>query len=246
MLEGQLANHFIFLLLEGFLIIRSITDVRSINRLLKQLKAGVPIVHKKNYKKGRVLRISGYSLLLLAAVINIVLPFVQIGKGWNKNIEEVTVQLPVIRLEDLEEVENFKYYSEISYSGKNYDNHVFYNWNLVAPVQYKITQNGIVEDMKWLDNSGVYKPTLVTEYYQLSIPILAEPLMEDLISRYIDPYENMKMEKLTAEYFDRGVLFTRDERQYIFARQGNEVIYLRYYGYGSLKSKISEIAAILN
>lgn len=246
MVESQFVNHCIFFLLEVFIIIRGINDARNINKLLKQLKAGVPIIHKRNYKKGRILGISGYSLLLLAAVIIILLPFVQIRKGWNENLEEVRVQLPVIRLEDLEEAEGFKYYSEITYNGKSYDNHVFYDWNPVAPVKYRITQSGIVENMKWADNSGVYKPSLTIEYYKLSIPILAEPLMEDLIDRYIDPYENMTMEELHADGIGRGMLFTRNEMQCLFACQDNDVIYLRYHGYGSLKAKINEIAEILN
>lgn len=246
MIQGEFVNQLVLLILELFVIICSIRDARAINKLLKQLKSGVPIAHKKNYKKSKVLRISGYSLLVLASILIIILPILQIIKGWDKNIEDNTKPLPTISLDVLEENEGFRYYNEISYSGRNYDNDVQYDWSPLSPVQYKINQKGIVEDMMWEDNSGEYKPSLTTEYYKLSFSILAKPLMEDLITRYRVPYDNLIVEELSFKGFDRAVLVTKGVRQQLYACKGNEVIYLRYYGYGALKSKLDEIAGILN
>lgn len=246
MIQGEFINQLIVLILELFTIICSIRDARAVNKLLKQLKSGVPITHKRNYKKNKVLTISGYSLLVLASILIIILPILQIVKSWDKNIEDVTRPLPTISLDALEKNEGFRYHNEISYNGRNYDNDVIYDWSPLSPVQYKINQKGIIEDMMWEDNSGVYKPSLTTEYYKLSFSILAKPLMEDLIKRYIDPYDNMTMEELSVKGFDRAVLATKGESQQLFACKGNEVIYLKYYGYGVLKSKQDEIAGILN
>ncbi|MDF2675440.1 MAG: hypothetical protein K0R09_3712 [Clostridiales bacterium] len=246
MAEGNLVNDLFLIILEGFVMIQNIENVRGINRLFKQLKSGVPIVHKRNYKKGKAIKISVYSLLVLAGVMTIILPFMQIAKSWDKNIEEISVELPTIGLADLEEKENFKYYNEISYSGRDYDNHVFYDWSPIAYIQYEISQRGIVENMMWEDNSGEYKPSLTTRYYQLSLSIFAEPLMEDLISRYIYPYDYMTLEELSLGYFDRAVLATKGEIQYFFAYKENKVICLRYHGYGVLKTKLDEIASMLN
>ncbi len=246
MIQGEFINQLIILILELFTIIYSIRDARAVNKLLKQLKSGVPITHKRNYKKSKILTLSGYSLLVLASILIIILPILQIIKSWDKNIEDVTKPIPTIKLDTLEEDGGFRYLNEISYSGRNYDNDVSYDWSPLSPVQYKINQKGIIENMMWEDNSGDYKPSLTTEYYKLSLSILAKPLMEDLITRYIVPYSNMTMEELSVKGFDRAVLATEGVNQQLFACKGNEVIYLKYYGYGVLKSKLNEIASILN
>ena len=85
----------------------------------------------------------------------------------------------------------------------------------------------------WNDGSGIYSPSIHTEFYELRFSFISEKLLEDLIERYVWR-EDISVVNKNSEYFDSLYIAAKDEEKKIFASKDNYVISVRYYGYGNL------------
>ena len=110
-----------------------------------------------------------------------------------------------------------------------YDSHNYIrrNWSLLAPRQYEVDQR--------LTDGGDYEPRLDMEWYRLSLPFLASPLLDELVYRYTEYHyfpEEYTVSEITLPGFDRAVLAQDNEwpGQRLFLQAGNVVIYLNYSG----------------
>ena len=124
-----------------------------------------------------------------------------------------------------------------------YDSHNYVrrNWSLLAPGQYEVDQR--------LTGSGDYEPRLDMLWYRLSLPCLASPLLDDLISWYSDlryAPEHYTVTEPELPGFDRAVL-VQDNRwpgQELFLQTGNVVIYLDYSGAQDLTGRPELLARL--
>ena len=183
-----------------------------------------------------------FDLVLLAALI--VSPLVLRSVEWEDEIAVAERPFPILELQELEgdpALEAVPSPITLEIFGYDSHNYVRRNWSLLAPGQYEVDQH--------LTGSGDYEPRLDMLWYRLSLPCLASPLLDDLITRYSDlryAPEHYTVTEPELPGFDRAVL-VQDNRwpgQELFLQAGNVVIYLDYSGAQDLTGRPELLARL--
>jgi hypothetical protein len=214
----------------------------SIRALRRNLIEGKSIDHHASWEQHYRLH-SAIAFLFTAAVgLSAIIPFVQLVKMDTKTLPEANLDLPIVRLADVEENQAL-IRGEPSYMSDNVDwgNRYSYDWSPLAPVQYETDEQGVVPGRMWEDESGEYTPAIHTQVYQLNTPALADNLISDLIERY--RYENSREEFVETEHPDLDQLIVHEEKEMkeVFAFKGKAVMHVRYYGYADIHSVIINV-----
>ena len=183
-----------------------------------------------------------FDLVLLAALI--ASPLVMRSVEWEDEIAVAERPFPILELQELEgdpALEAVPSPITLEIFGYDSHNYVRRNWSLLAPGQYEVDQH--------LTGSGDYEPRLDMLWYRLSLPCLASPLLDDLITRYSDlryAPEHYTVTEPELPGFDRAVL-VQDNRwpgQELFLQTGNVVIYLDYSGAQDLTGRPELLARL--
>ena len=201
----------------------------SFFRLRRRLREGiVPGRHSWRSIARWYLGLLLFDLVLLAALA--ASPLVMRSVEWEDEIAVAERHFPILELRELEDNPVLEAVpSPITLEIFGYDSHNYIrrNWSLLAPGQYEVDQR--------LTDGGDYEPRLDMEWYRLSLPFLASPLLDDLITRYSDlryAPEHYTVTEPELPGFDRAVL-VQDNRwpgQELFLQAENVVIYLNYSG----------------
>ena len=240
---GSLYTSFVFLL-DLVLTVHIVREVWGLCRLRRRLRAGIPHQRPARWRHTGLVR-QGYTLLLC------VLALAQSGGAcayflgptrWSTELSSLDRPAPVLSLAELEgegySPEPFWY---PGYEGPDRDNYVSYEWKLLARI-YEVDQAGVVDgDRRRLD----------MEWYSLTLPFLAAPLLDDLMDYHLYdlPYrpERYAIEELTVSGFDRLVVV--DDVSYggqqLFAQVGRRVVYLDYSGPLDLRDHLEDVAGLL-
>ncbi len=183
-----------------------------------------------------------FDLVLLAALI--ATPLVMRSVEWEGELATAERPFPILELRELEgdpALEAVPSQIALEIFGYDRDNSVRYDWSWLCPGQYEVDQR--------LTGSGDYEPRLDMLWYRLSLPCLASPLLDDLISRYSDlryAPEHYTVTEPELPGFDRAVL-VQDNRwpgQELFLQAGNVVIYLDYSGAQDLTGRPELLARL--
>ena len=183
-----------------------------------------------------------FDLVLLAALI--ASPLVLRSVEWEDEIAVAERPFPILELRELEgdpALEAVPSPITLEIFGYDSHNYVRRNWSLLAPGQYEVEQR--------LTDGRDYEPRLDMRWYRLSLPCLASPLLDDLISRYSDlryAPEHYTVTEPELPGFDRAVL-VQDNRwpgQELFLQAGNVVIYLDYSGAQDLTGRPELLARL--
>ena len=183
-----------------------------------------------------------FDLVLLAALI--ASPLVLRSVEWEGELATAERPFPILELRELEgdpALEAVPSPITLEIFGYDSHNYVRRNWSLLAPGQYEVDQH--------LTGSGDYEPRLDMLWYRLSLPCLASPLLDDLITRYSDlryAPEHYTVTEPELPGFDRAVL-VQDNRwpgQELFLQAGNVVIYLDYSGAQDLTGRPELLARL--
>ena len=183
-----------------------------------------------------------FDLVLLAALI--ASPLVLRSVEWEGEPATAERPFPILELRELEgdpALEAVPSPITLEIFGYDSHNYVRRNWSLLAPGQYEVDQH--------LTGSGDYEPRLDMLWYRLSLPCLASPLLDDLITRYSDlryAPEHYTVTEPELPGFDRAVL-VQDNRwpgQELFLQAGNVVIYLDYSGAQDLTGRPELLARL--
>ena len=183
-----------------------------------------------------------FDLVLLAALI--ATPLVMRSVEWEGELATAERPFPILELRELEgdpALEAVPSPITLEIFGYDSHNYVRRNWSLLAPGQYEVDQH--------LTGSGDYEPRLDMLWYRLSLPCLASPLLDDLISWYSDlryAPEHYTVTEPELPGFDRAVL-VQDNRwpgQELFLQAGNVVIYLDYSGAQDLTGRPELLARL--
>ena len=240
---GSLYTSFVFLL-DLVLTVHIVREVWGLCRLRRRLRAGIPRQRPARWRHTGLVR-QGYTLLLC------VLALAQIGGAcayflgptrWSAELSSLDRPAPVLSLAELEgegyAPEPFGY---PGYEGPDRDNYVSYEWKLLARI-YEVDQAGVVDgDRRRLD----------MEWYSLTLPFLAAPLLDDLMDYHLYdlPYrpERYAIEELTVSGFDRLVVVDNVSYggQQLFAQVGRRVVYLDYSGPLDLRDHLEDVAGLL-
>ena len=241
--SGSLYSSFVFLL-DLVLTVHIVREVWGLCRLRRRLRAGIPHQRPARWRHTGLVR-QGYTLLLC------VLALAQIGGAcayflgptrWSAELSSLDRPAPVLSLAELEgegyAPEPFWY---PGYEGPDRDNYVSYEWKLLARI-YEVDQAGVVDgDRRRLD----------MEWYSLTLPFLAAPLLDDLMDYHLYdlPYrpERYAVEELTVSGFDRLVVVDNVSYggQQLFAQVGRRVVYLDYSGPLDLRDHLEDVAGLL-
>ena len=183
-----------------------------------------------------------FDLVLLAALI--ATPLVMRSVEWEGELATAERPFPILELRELEgdpALEAVPSPITLEIFGYDSHNYVRRNWSLLAPGQYEVDQR--------LTDGGDYEPRLDMLWYRLSLPCLASPLLDDLITRYSDlryAPEHYTVTEPELPGFDRAVL-VQDNRwpgQELFLQAGNVVIYLDYSGAQDLTGRPELLARL--
>lgn len=215
----------------------------SFFRLRRRLREGiVPRRHSWRSTGRWNLGLLLFDLVLLAALI--ASPLVLRSVEWEGELATAERPFPILELRELEgdpALEAVPSPITLEIFGYDSHNYVRRNWSLLAPGQYEVDQR--------LTGSGDYEPRLDMLWYRLSLPCLASPLLDDLITRYSDlryAPEHYTVTEPELPGFDRAVL-VQDNRwpgQELFLQAGNVVIYLDYSGAQDLTGRPELLARL--
>lgn len=230
MVKGQFLQQCILIIVELYVFYITIQASRSIKALKKSLLEGNAIDHHANWRKGRVTHNIIGGIFMVAAFINIVLPIMTIMKSENYTMPEGKTSLPIVGLANIENNPDYLRKSDYFQDDVDWGNRVRYEWSPFATIQYEANERGIVANMTWKDGSGVYSPSIHTQYYKLTFAAMADGLINDLLGRYIFKEHN-EIQLISHPDFDFLYIVEDAETKQIFASRGKNVLYIRYHGY---------------
>ena len=219
-------------------------EVWGLCRLRRRLRAGIPHQRPGCWRHTGLVR-QGYTLLLSIAAL------VQIGSTaayfagvtkWDLDLSDLDRPAPVLSLAELEgdgyTTEPFGY---PGYEGLDLDNYISYDGRPLARI-YEGRQAGTVDgERRYLE----------MEWYDLTLPFLAGPLLKDLMDyelydlRYVP--KRYAVEELSVPGFDQLVVAENLDYggQQLFARLGSRVVCLDYTGSRDLTEHLDRVAALL-
>lgn len=225
----------------------SFWDYRKIKKLKQQLEAGVKMIHDDHYKPS-------YRQYFSLAVPILILAYMFLASQYNKkayweeSLFTYNGKLPTISITALETAPNFSIEYGRDFEGDNIS-YISHHWTELSPQAYHIEEQGRLEGEKAGNNSNVYAPSMETEYYNMRFQLLSKILLDEMIQNKVDKgsYETVQYHKLQNTKFDEVTLVESEGIQMLFARTGEDVIYVAYHGNGSLESVVEQIYdAILN
>lgn len=243
LVEGSAIQQTILTIFIGYSAFTSLRATISIRILRKNLIAGKPIDHHASWKKHNRLNTIIALIFTIVLGLSAILPFTQLAKGYTKTLPKASLNLPIVRLADVEKNPALVR-RESSYMSDKVDwaNRYTYKWSPLAPVQYESDEKGVVPGKMWNDRSGEYSPSIHTLVYQLSVPALADRLIDDLVKRYRYEYSANKFVERKSADLDLLIVHEEDDFKEVFASKGKTVIFVRYYGYADINSVIENIA----
>lgn len=219
-------------------------EVWGLCRLRRRLRAGIPHQRPRRWRRTGLVR-QGYTLLLsIAALIQIgsTTAYFAGATKWDLDLSDLDRPAPVLSLAELEgDGYTPEPFGHPGYEGLDLDNYISYDGRPLARI-YEGKQAGTV------DGERRY---LKMEWYDLTLPFLAGPLLEDLMDyelydfRYVP--ERYAVEELSAPGFDRLVVAEDLDYggQQLFARLGSRVVCLDYTGSRDLTEHLDQVAALL-
>lgn len=219
-------------------------EVWGLCRLRRRLRAGIPHQRPRRWRRTGLVR-QGYTLLLsIAALIQIgsTTAYFAGATKWDLDLSDLDRPAPVLSLAELEgDGYAPEPFGHPGYEGLDLDNYISYDSRPLARI-YEGKQAGT------LDGERRY---LEMAWYDLTLPFLAGPLLEDLMDyelydfRYVP--ERYAVEELSAPGFDRLVVAEDLDYggQQLFARLGSRVVYLDYTGSRDLIEHLDRVAALL-
>lgn len=242
MVDGAMITQTILTLFIAYTAYHSLRAALSIRDLRKDLVEGKSIDHQASWKKHHRIHTAAAFLFTVVVGLCAVIPFIQIAKMETNTLPEGSLDLPIVRLADVENNPDM-IRPEAEYMSDNVDwgNRLTSEWSPLAPVQYESDESGVVPGKLWEDLSGEYSPGIYTEYYQLRFTAMAEYLVVDLVERY--RYDNSLDEYVEKKHPNLDLLYVHaeDGMQEVFAAKGDAVMYVRYYGYADVSTVIENV-----
>lgn len=243
LVEGHAIQQTLLTLVIGYLAYTSLQAAISIRILRKKLIEGKPIDHTAPWKKRHRVNLLISLLFIMAAALTVVLSIVYLVTGETKTLPEGNLDLPIVRLADVEKNPAF-IRGEPEYVKDNIDwgNSYTYNWSPLTTVQYDTDETGIIPGEMWADGSGEYSPSIHTRVYQLRVGAMADYLISDLVKRSTyGEYSAKDFVETNHSELDLLIIHEEEAFKEVFAAKGKAVIYVRYYGYATISSLLENI-----
>lgn len=235
--EGNAIQQTILAIFFGYTSYTSLQASLSVRNLRNRLAEGKAIDHHASWKKHHLVQTLAVFLFTVVVGLSAIIPMVQLLKMDTKTLPETSVNLPIVRLADVENNPGFiRAEPEYMSDGVDWGNRLTYDWSPLAPVKYETDETGVVPGELWDDLSSEYSPSIATQYYKLRFRSMADDLVADLIERY--RYENSRRDYVEKKHPDLDLLIVHIEKgeKEIFAAKGSAVMHVRYHGYSDMES----------
>ncbi|MEH7251883.1 DUF2812 domain-containing protein [Neobacillus niacini] len=241
LVDGMAIQQTILAIFLGYSAYTSLQAAISIRALRKDLINGIPIDHHAPWKKHY--RLNSIIAFLFTVVVGLsaIIPFIQLVKSDTKTLPEASLDLPFVRLADVEQNPALVRDEPYMIDDVDWGNRYTYYWSPFAPIQYETDENGVVPGRMWEDGSGEYSPSMHTRVFKLSIPSMADHLISDLIKRYKYESRDEDFVKTKHPTFDLLIVHEEEAMREVFASKGKAVIHVRYYGYADINAIIENI-----
>lgn len=229
MVKGPFVWQIGLVVIELYYFYRAIQNFLSLCVLKKSLAEGKSINHKEKWRKKRYINGTFSILFITIAIFITIVPFIEMTKSETYILAEDTSDLPIVRLETIEQNPSFE--REMIYNSRGIDwgNQISYDWSVLAPLKLEVDEHGIVKGEFWEDKSGEYSPGIHTQLYKLTFSAMADGLIRDLMKSYLYEPDNIP-QKIESPMFDDAYVFVDGIEKQLFASWENNVIYIRYYG----------------
>ncbi|MGD6894586.1 DUF2812 domain-containing protein [Bacillus infantis] len=242
MVKGNVLTQTILTIILGYSAYNSLQAAFSIRSLRKKLAEGKPIDHRAPWKK-RFRRNTVIALLfIVTAGSTAAISFVQLSMMDTKTLPEGNIDLPIVRLADVEQNPEMVRAEPVYFDDDvDWGNRYSRNWSPLAPLQYEADESGVVPGKMWDDGSGEYSPSIQTEVYKLTLPSLADNLISDWIKRH-EFEENFDLYQEKAHsYLDQLIVYEENNLKKVFAFKGDTVMYVWYYGKADVDAVIEAV-----
>ncbi|OEH91761.1 DUF2812 domain-containing protein [Bacillus solimangrovi] len=243
LVKGMVFQQSILTIYVGYLTYTTLQATKSIRALRNNLIEGKSIVHYTPWKKRHRLNSILNTLLITVVGLGSIVPIVQLIKSDTQTLPEESSTLPIVRLADVEQNPAL-IREEPTYIRDNveWENKYTYDWSPFAPVQYDTDENGLIPVETWENGNNEYSPSLHTNVYQLTVPALADNLVNDLVSRYLYEVRDEQIVEINHPQFDRLIVYEEENRKRVFASKDKAVMYVRYHGHADRKLLLDNIA----
>ncbi|WP_130868735.1 DUF2812 domain-containing protein [Intestinimonas massiliensis (ex Afouda et al. 2020)] len=247
LVENPVGGSLLYLILDILSTSMTIRSYRAFFRLRRRLEEGEPPRRDGSWKTAARWQRAVSWILLPLCILYLGALAVTTSRSWEGQLEGLNKPVPSLSLAELESDPELEPLVDGRWEdGQDRNNYVNFTCTLVAPEQYEITQ--------WLTDGGDYEPRLTINWYRLSLPFLAAPLLKELVYQYTQYNyfpEEYQVEEVTLPGFDRAVLATDTQwpGQRLFLRKGSVVVYLSYSGNQDLTSRpelLEELVASRN
>ncbi|TKI66284.1 DUF2812 domain-containing protein [Lysinibacillus mangiferihumi] len=225
----------------GYMNFTSLQAAFAIRALRKGLNEGKPINHQVKWKKSFPLNKTISFCFTVVFLLCASIPFIQLGKNDTQTLPESNVDLPIVRLADIENNPAFTRGESYIIDNIDWGNRYTFNWSPLAPIQYETNENGIVPGERWDKWGGEYSPDIHTMVYKLSVPAKAKNLIDDLIKRYGYEENSEDFIEMNHPQLDNLIVYEKETLKEVFASHNNAVMFVRYNGNADIDSLIDNI-----
>lgn len=224
----------------------TINGAIGISFLRKSLKQGKHINHNAKWENSYRLNCISNIFYTIVVITPILISLTQMIITDVKTLPINNIDLPIIRLKDIEKDPNLVREKSYIQDNVDWDNRYTRDWSLLAPIQYESDEQGVVSNKKWKDRNAEYSPNIYTKVYKLRFESMSNDLISDLMKRYHTVDENKKFRKINHKELDTLVVWESDIYKDVYAYKGDVVIHVIYNGYGDLDSIIDNIVDKIN
>lgn len=203
----------------------SLSSALHLRKLHRQLKSGIPLNHKKDWKHRALL----YRLDLpcFLVLFGIWLGFVCYGSyqehtGADKiPLQEYIASLPFATMEDLRPDGRFSYDDSLGIS-----NRVKVKSDWLAPTVIELSQNGEIT----LPYGKILQGGITVSYYRAVSPTLASRIFEELLTRdrHTEYYEEISPSVIPPAGIEQFAVYSRIFPT-LLLRKGEQVLYVSFY-----------------
>lgn len=216
-----------------FWLVWMVCELKTVFRLMRHLKTGIPLERPKSYRAQKWLARGGVAVLALVLALNFADQM--IGEPWDAYGESYDEVHPDAIYVDLRELEGLAD-DEVVFFGPETKVHE------LAPRMWFVDQ---IEDVY-----GSTQPLARTEYYHLLTERLRPRMESELLYWYERYNEEAVMERQeTAEldsFWWSEIVVDGYEEQYVVASLGKNVIGLQYRGTVDLRAQTAYFAELLS
>lgn len=235
---GQVFTSLVYI----WVICYMVSGMFHISKLIKKLKKGQLLEHRKSYQKKMKIRKACFTILVVSFLVFLSFSiFTLITTLTEDRFPEIPDHsLSTLEIEDIYFNEQYQYATAI-FEGGDYNNYFKQSSSLLVPEQYELRQRIEIPTKTWSDSTDTYSPSIWSNVYVLRNDWLASRLVAKIIEK--DVIFSGEFERKNDQRFDELWINNPNKSNYfIIARKNNTIHYITYFGEQPIEKLIDEVS----